>query len=60
MRRGSEDMSLRPFASPRFDAQAYVRGVLGDRRSEEVLQEVERHLACVNDEISDYMRQHKR
>lgn len=60
MRRGSEDMSLRPFASPRFDAQAYVRGVLGDRRSEEVLQEVERHLTAVNEEISAYMRQHKR
>ena len=53
-------MSLRPFASPRFDAQAYVRGVLGDRRSEEVLAEVERHLAGVNEEISGYMRQHKR
>ena len=60
MRRGSEDLSLRPFASPRFDAQAYVRGVLGDRRSEEVLAETERQLAGVNEEISGYIRQHKR
>jgi hypothetical protein len=44
MKRASDDVSLRPFASVHFDAQAYVRGALGERRSEEALNEVDRHI----------------
>jgi hypothetical protein len=61
MKRASDDVGLRPFASQLFDAQAYVRGVLSsDRRSEEVLGEVGRHSTAVDEDIGRYITQNRR
>lgn len=60
MRKASDDLSLRPFASLHFDSQAYVRGVLHERRSEEVLAEVDRHIQGINEEINRYVSQRQR
>jgi hypothetical protein len=44
IRRISEDSRFRPFLSTHFDAEAYIRSVIKEGRSEEVFADLE---ACI-------------
>jgi hypothetical protein len=59
IRRISEDARFRPFLTTHFDAEAYIRTVIKDGKSEEVFVDLETCIAEVNEEIKGYISVHK-
>lgn len=59
LRKISEDAKLRPFLSPHFDPQQYIKSVMTEGTSEECFAGISRSIAEVNDEIKKYISQHK-
>jgi Golgi transport complex subunit 5 len=59
LRKVSEDSRLRPFLSAHFDAQAYIKSVIKEGRSEECFNNVSQCIDEVNEEIKSYISQNK-
>lgn len=55
----SEDTKLRPFLSPLFDAQAYIKTVIKEGKSEECFFNIVGCIDEINVEIKGYISQHK-
>jgi hypothetical protein len=59
LRKINDDSRLRPFLSPLFDAQSYIRTVIKEGKSEECFSNIVRCVDDVNIEIKGYISQHK-
>ena len=59
IRKISEDAKLRPFLSARFDVEAYLHSVVEKNQSEECFKDISICIDEVNEEIKQYITQHK-
>lgn len=59
LKRISEDARLRPFLSPLFDPQAYIKTVIKDGKSEECFNNIVSCIEDINVEIKGYISVHK-
>lgn len=59
LKRISDDARLRPFLSPIFDPQAYIKTVIKDGKSEECFNNIESCIEDINVEIKGYISVHK-
>jgi len=59
IRKVTDDAKMRPFLSTHFDAQAYIKTVIKDGRSEECFQTISTCIDEVNEEIKGYISQNK-
>lgn len=54
-----DDPKSRPFLNAHFDVQEYIKDVITDGRSEETYNDITSCIEDVNDEIKNYITQHK-
>lgn len=59
LKRISEDARLRPFLSPLFDPQAYIKTVIKDGKSEDCFNNIVNCIEDINVEIKGYISVHK-
>lgn len=59
LRKINDDARLRPFLSPLFDSQSYIKGVIKDGKSEECFTTIVKCVEDINVEIKSYISQHK-
>jgi hypothetical protein len=59
LRKLSEDTRIRPFLSPLFDSQSYIKTVIKEGKSEECFNNIVSCIDEINVEIKGYISQHK-
>ena len=59
LRHISEDAKLRPFLSPLFDSQTYIKTIIKEGKSEECFNNIVKCVDDINEEIKSYISEHK-
>jgi hypothetical protein len=60
LRKFSEDAKLRPFLSSHFNSQEFIKQVIREGNSEEMVNDIiSTNIVEVNEEIQSYITQHK-